>query len=137
MLQAIYRCGAPFQSPSQKNRSRVAHTVVAYYLGYHDHIAGARNVVRGFSHCESVSWHDPMFPGIVLYLSGFYTRKVLSLRYASDGCPSDDDHPYIKIALFFSASVRYEVASQMFLSNSGRVRSPSRFRWGSAWCSTC
>lgn len=23
----------------------------------------------------------PMFPGIVLYLSGFYTRKELSLRY--------------------------------------------------------
>ena len=27
----------------------------------------------------------PMFPGIVLYLSGFYTRKELSLRYASPG----------------------------------------------------
>ena len=25
----------------------------------------------------------PMFPGIVLYLSGFYTRKELSLRYAA------------------------------------------------------
>ena len=25
----------------------------------------------------------PMFPGIVLYLSGFYTRKELSFRYAS------------------------------------------------------
>ena len=24
----------------------------------------------------------PMFPGIVLYLSNFYTRKELSLRYA-------------------------------------------------------
>ena len=31
----------------------------------------------------------PMFPGIVLYLSGFYTRKELSLRYEifqSEGC---------------------------------------------------
>ena len=25
----------------------------------------------------------PMFPGIVLYLSGFYTREELSLRYVS------------------------------------------------------
>ena len=62
----------------------------------------------------------PMFPGIVLYLSGFYTRKELSLRYVS--------HLWSlfwrwslnrssRIALFFSAaSVRYEISSRISLA---------------------
>ena len=36
----------------------------------------------------------PMFPGIVLYLSGFYTRKELSLRYVL--CRSGVDDSYVR-----------------------------------------
>lgn len=46
----------------------------------------------------------PMFPGIVLYLSGFYTRKELSLRYAHYypiGNISQVD-PLIPLGLLFS-----------------------------------
>ena len=46
----------------------------------------------------------PVFPSMVLYLSGFYTRKELSLRYGSHGCHSSVDHPYIAHleSLYFS-----------------------------------
>ena len=37
----------------------------------------------------------PLSPGIVLYLSGFYTRKELSLRYAAYRCYSGVDNAYI------------------------------------------
>ena len=50
----------------------------------------------------------PMFPGIVLYLSGFYTRKELSLRYAIAYYTRLSlyfDHP--RIALFFSSASVY------------------------------
>ena len=37
----------------------------------------------------------PVFPSIVLYLSCFYTRKELSLRYGSQNYHSRIDHPYV------------------------------------------
>lgn len=47
----------------------------------------------------------PMFPGIVLYLSGFYTRKELSLRYiVSDvGCSAVDDSCIDHLELLYSS----------------------------------
>ena len=62
-----------------------------------------------------------MFPTIVLYLSSFYTRKELSLRYGSHDCHSSVDHPYhdwsSRIALFFSAaSVSYKILSDISLA---------------------
>lgn len=49
----------------------------------------------------------PMFPGIVLYLSGFYTRKELALRYVV--VPKEARNipwtsSFCSIALFFSAA---------------------------------
>ena len=53
-------------------------TLLFYSLGY-------LGTVKNFSGLVAVRFflglvEGPMFPGIVLYLSGFYTRKELSLR---------------------------------------------------------
>ena len=55
----------------------------------------------------------PVFPAIVLYLSGFYTRKELSLRYWSHDCHSSVDHPYIDHLelLYSSRQFRYVIKS--------------------------
>ena len=74
----------------------------------------------------------PMFPGIVLYLSGFYTRKELSLRYMSHlwllfWCWSL--HWSSRIALFFSAaSVCHEISSWIICGLSSPL-ALGRFFW--------
>ena len=50
----------------------------------------------------------PVFPSIVLYLSSFYTRKELSLRYGSHNYHSSADGLYIDLLelLYFSLLFR-------------------------------
>ena len=57
----------------------------------------------------------PVFPSIVLYLSGFYTRKELSLRYCSHDYYSSVDHPYIDRleSLYFSRQFRCVIKSRV------------------------
>ena len=89
------------------------------------HIVFTPGLVRSYAGLATVRAflglvESPMFPGIVLYLSGFYTRKELSLRYVSHLFFLFWRRPLhwsSRIALFFSAaSVHYETSSRILLT---------------------
>jgi hypothetical protein len=98
--KSIYSCWTSSKSPSPQDRSENFDANVAYALGYYSYFSRWIIEQIGASHffspeCEGfvTSYkglatvraflglvEGPMFPGIVLYLSGFYTREELSLR---------------------------------------------------------
>jgi hypothetical protein len=114
-LLTIWGIMVTLQGPGTRSLYAVTLTTLTIYT-LHSHYSrigksyAGLATVRAFLGLHVIE--GPMFPGIVLYLSGFYTSKELSLRYVSCRTYSGVD-PYdesSRIALFFSAaSVRYEI----------------------------
>ena len=137
----MHSCRASFRPPSQKDWSKCTFTDGGHRLGYRGHIT--RSVARVWYAMIS-SWcirfpiapgfvtsytglviarvflglvEGPLAPSIVVYLSGFYTRKELSLRYVSHDYRSGVRYVNLlsRLAIIFSAaSVRVKMSSERF-----------------------
>lgn len=99
-MQALHLCGAPIQSSTSKSGPEIPHAYATYGVGCYRCVArsdsylplqtedrtlyspGVVSSYAGLIVIRAIlgAVEGPMFPGIVLFSSGFYTRSELSLR---------------------------------------------------------